>query len=341
MTVRFAINGFGRIGRVFLRAALKDEEFWRQFELVAVNDITDARTLAHLLKYDSIHGVLPLDVRGDSDSITVDGSRIEVLNERDPSSLPWGRMQVSLVLESTGLFRDRANASRHLEAGAKKVIISAPAREPDVTVVLGVNEGVYDAEKHSLISMASCTTGCLAPMVKVLDDEFGVQRGFMTTCHSYTNDQRVLDLPHRDPRRARAASLSIIPTSTGAARAIGKVLPSIEGKLDGMALRVPVADGSIVDLVAQLSTPVSVDDVNGAFRRAASGELKGILDYTEEPLVSVDIIGNPHSCIIDGQSTISLGGKNDLVKVLGWYDNEWGYCSRLVDLFKFVADRGL
>ncbi len=341
MAVRFAINGFGRIGRVFLRAALKDEEFWRQFELVAVNDITDARTLAHLLKYDSIHGVLPLDVRGDSDSITVDGSRIEVLNERDPSSLPWGRMQVSLVLESTGLFRDRANASRHLEAGAKKVIISAPAREPDVTVVLGVNEGVYDAEKHSLISMASCTTGCLAPMVKVLDDEFGVQRGFMTTCHSYTNDQRVLDLPHRDPRRARAASLSIIPTSTGAARAIGKVLPSIEGKLDGMALRVPVADGSIVDLVAQLSTPVSVDDVNGAFRRAASGELKGILDYTEEPLVSVDIIGNPHSCIIDGQSTISLGGKNDLVKVLGWYDNEWGYCSRLVDLFKFVTDRGL
>lgn len=341
MTVRFAINGFGRIGRVFLRAALKDEEFWRQFELVAVNDITDARTLAHLLKYDSIHGVLPLDVRGDSDSITVDGSRIQVLNERDPSSLPWGRMRVSLVLESTGLFRDRANASRHLEAGAKKVIISAPAREPDVTVVLGVNEGVYDAEKHSLISMASCTTGCLAPMVKVLDDEFGVQRGFMTTCHSYTNDQRVLDLPHRDPRRARAASLSIIPTSTGAARAIGKVLPSIEGKLDGMALRVPVADGSIVDLVAQLSTPVSVDDVNGAFRRAASGELKGILDYTEEPLVSVDIIGNPHSCIIDGQSTISLGGKNDLVKVLGWYDNEWGYCSRLVDLFKFVADRGL
>ena len=341
MTVRFAINGFGRIGRVFLRAALKDEEFWRQFELVAVNDITDARTLAHLLKYDSIHGVLPLDVRGDSDSITVDGSRIQVLNERDPSSLPWGRMRVSLVLESTGLFRDRANASRHLEAGAKKVIISAPAREPDVTVVLGVNEGVYDAEKHSLISMASCTTGCLAPMVKVLDDEFGVQRGFMTTCHSYTNDQRVLDLPHRDPRRARAASLSIIPTSTGAARAIGKVLPSIEGKLDGMALRVPVANGSIVDLVAQLSTPVSVDDVNGAFRRAASGDLKGILDYTEEPLVSVDIIGNPHSCIIDGQSTISLGGKNDLVKVLGWYDNEWGYCSRLVDLFKFVADRGL
>ncbi|MFQ5871292.1 MAG: type I glyceraldehyde-3-phosphate dehydrogenase [Candidatus Geothermarchaeales archaeon] len=341
MAIRFAINGFGRIGRVFLRAALKDEEFWRQFELVAVNDIADARTLAHLLKYDSIHGVLPLNVRGDSDSITVDGSRIEVLNERDPSSLPWGRMQASLVLESTGLFRDRANASRHLEAGAKKVVISAPAREPDVTVVLGVNEGVYDAEKHSLISMASCTTGCLAPMVKVLDDEFGVQRGFMTTCHSYTNDQRVLDLPHRDPRRARAASLSIIPTSTGAARAIGKVLPSIEGKLDGMALRVPVADGSIVDLVAQLSTPVSVDDVNGAFRRAASGELKGILDYTEEPLVSVDIIGNPHSCIIDGQSTISLGGKNDLVKVLGWYDNEWGYCSRLVDLFKFVVDRGL
>ncbi|MFQ5951574.1 MAG: type I glyceraldehyde-3-phosphate dehydrogenase [Candidatus Geothermarchaeales archaeon] len=341
MVMKIAVNGFGRIGRVFLRAALKDKEFRNRFELVAVNDITDAGALAHLLKHDSVHGVLASEVRSDSASLTVDGSRTEVLNEREPSRLPWEEMEVSLVLESTGLFRDRANASKHLEAGAKKVIISAPAREPDVTLVLGVNEGVYDAKEHSLISMASCTTGCLAPMVKVLDDEFGVERGFMTTCHAYTNDQSLLDLPHRDPRRARSASLSIIPTSTGAARAIGKVLPLVQGKLDGMALRVPVADGSIVDLVTQLSTPVSVDDINGAFKRAASGQMKGVLDYTEEPLVSVDIIGNPHSCIIDGQSTISLGGRNDLVKVLGWYDNEWGYCSRLVDLFKFVADRGI
>jgi glyceraldehyde 3-phosphate dehydrogenase len=341
MTVRFGINGFGRIGRVFLRSALKKPEFWDEFELVAINDITDAESLAQLLKYDSVHGVLDAEVRSEEGSISVDDLTFDVLNERDPSSLPWEDKGVSIVLESTGLFRDRKSASKHLDSGAKKVVISAPAPDPDVTVVLGVNDEVYDSEAHSLISMASCTTGCLAPMVKVLNDEFGLKKGLMTTCHAYTNSQRLLDLPHKDIRRARAAAISIIPTSTGAARAIGTVVPEVDGKLDGMAFRVPVADGSIIDLVAQLETDVSVDEVNESFREVASGKLKGIVEYTEEPLVSVDVIGNPHSCIIDGEKTMSLGGRNDLVKVLGWYDNEWGFCTRLVDLFDFIAERGI
>ena len=339
MVIRIGINGFGRIGRTFFRAALKDKTFQEKFQVVAINDLTDAKTLAYLLKYDSIHGVLEGDIRWEEDTVVINDQKITVLKIPKPEQLPWEELDVDIVLESTGRFRDRESAEKHLKAGAKKVIISAPAKDPDVTLVLGVNEDIYDPEKHHIISMASCTTNCLAPMVKVLHENFGVKRGFMTTCHAYTNDQRLLDFPHKDLRRARAANLSIVPTTTGAAIAIGLVVPELAGKLDGIALRVPVANGSITDLVAELEREVTREEVNEAFKKASEGKLKGILQYTEDPIVSIDIIGNPHSCIIDGLSTRVLGEKDTMVKILGWYDNEWGYSCRLVDLLKFIVQR--
>lgn len=333
---KIGINGFGRIGRVFYRAAMKDKEFKDKFQLVAVNDLAPPESLARLLKYDSIFGVLENEIKWTKDSISVDGNEIKVLAKKDPAELPWKELGVDYVLESTGIFRDRVNASKHISAGAKKVVISAPAKGPDATIVLGTNDEIYDPKKHNLISMASCTTNCLATMVKVLNDSFGIKRGFMTTCHAVTNDQRMLDLVHKDPRRARAAILSIIPTTTGAAKSIGVVIPELEGKLDGVALRVPLANGSITDLVVELNNEVTAEEVNRAYEEAARGRLKGILEYTEEPLVSVDIIGNPHSCILDGAITKVVGEKGNLVKVFGWYDNEWGFSARLVDLFKFI-----
>jgi glyceraldehyde 3-phosphate dehydrogenase len=335
LVLKLGINGFGRIGRLFLRAALQDAEFKKRFEIVAINDLTDERTLAHLLKYDSIHGILDAEISYGKEFIAVDGKKIKIFSEKDPSSLPWKKLGVNFVLESSGIFTDREGAGKHIKAGASKVIISAPAKNPDSTIVLGVNEKIYDKKKHNIISMGSCTTNCLAPMVKVLTDKFGIERGFMTTCHAYTNDQRVLDLTHKDLRRARAANLSIIPTTTGAAKAIGEVVPEVAGKLDGIALRVPVADGSITDLVVEVKKAASIEKINEAFKKSAEGELKGILEYTEEPLVSADIVGNPHSCIFDGLSTMVIEGK--LVKVLGWYDNEWGYSVRLVELFNFIS----
>lgn len=335
MTVRMGINGFGRIGRGFFRAAFKDKEFSDLIDIVAVNDITDSRTLAHLLKYDSVFGKFDAEVKAEDDAIIVSGNRIKVYSEKDPEKLPWKELGVELVLESTGQFTDRPSAEKHIKAGAKKVIISAPAKDPDITLVLGVNEHAYDPTKHNIISMASCTTNCLAPIVKVLDEKFGVECGLMSTCHAYTNDQRLLDLPHKDLRRARAACLSIIPTTTGAARAIGDVIPTMKGKLDGLALRVPVPNGSINDLVVLLKRSVTREMVNAALKEAAEGRLKGILAYTEEPIVSVDIIGNSHSAIVDGLSTMVVGDR--LVKVLAWYDNEWGFSCRLVELSKLIA----
>jgi glyceraldehyde 3-phosphate dehydrogenase len=334
--MKLAINGFGRIGRVFFRAALQNAEFQRNFEIVAINDLTSPQALAHLLKYDSIHGILNREIKATENSLIIDGKEIRVFNEKDPAKLPWKDLGVNYVLESTGVFRDREGASKHLEAGAERVVISAPAKKPDVTLVLGVNDETYDPSKHRIISNASCTTNCLAPMVKVLHENFGVKRGFMTTCHAVTNDQRILDLVHKDMRRARAALLSIIPTTTGAAVAIGEVIPELKGKLDGVALRVPVADGSITDLVVEVERETNVEEVNRAFKEAAEGKLKGILQYTEEPLVSNDIIGNPHSCIIDGLSTKVI---DTTIKVFGWYDNEWGYSCRLVDLFNLMCTR--
>ncbi|MEM2193917.1 MAG: type I glyceraldehyde-3-phosphate dehydrogenase [Candidatus Methanomethylicia archaeon] len=331
--VRVGINGFGRIGRIFFRAALEDKEFLKEFEVVAVNDITDAKTLAHLLKYDSVHGVLNANVSSKSDSIIVNDIEVKVLSIEDPAQLPWRDLDVSIVLESTGRYTDRKDAEKHLKAGAEKVIISAPAKNPDATIVLGVNEEIYDRSKHNIVSMASCTTNCLAPMVKVLNENFGIVRGFMTTCHAYTNDQRVLDLAHKDLRRARACNLSIIPTTTGAAKAIGEVIPEVAGKLDGVSLRVPVANGSITDLTVELKREASREEINRAFKEAAEGKLRNILEYTEEPIVSVDIIGNPASCIIDGLSTMTLG---NMAKVFGWYDNEYAYSKRLVDLMKYM-----
>lgn len=337
MTIKVGINGFGRIGRLFFRSALKDKKFNERFEIVAINDLSDSKTLAYLLKYDSVHGILDAEVKAKDNAINVNGKGIKILSERDPEKLPWKSLGVEIVLESTGVFRDREGAAKHLKAGAKKVIISAPAKNPDVTIVPGVNEKMYDPEKHNIISMASCTTNCLAPMVKVLDDKFGLKRGFMTTCHAYTNDQRTLDLAHRKLRRGRAASLSIIPTTTGAAKAIGEVVPELKGKLNGVALRVPVPDGSIVDLVVELDKGVTKEDVNAAFKAVAKGELKGIVQYTEDPIVSTDVIGNPHSCVIDGLSTMVMGEKGNLVKIFAWYDNEWGYSCRLVDLMKYIV----
>ncbi len=331
MAVKVGINGFGRIGRNFFRAILGRSEV----EVVAVNDITDPATLAHLLKYDSVHGKLPVPVKPVSGGIEVAGRTVKVFCERDPAKLPWKSLGVEVVVESTGIFTKRADAGKHLEAGARKVIISAPAKDADVTVVIGVNSDAYDPDKHQVISTASCTTNCLAPVAKVLSDEFGIAKGLMTTIHAYTNDQQILDLPHKDLRRARAAAMSMIPTTTGAAQAVAIALPELKGKLTGMAIRVPVPDGSVVDFTALMKRPVTVEEVNGAMKRAAEGKLRGILEYTEEPIVSVDIIGNPHSSIFDALSTTVIDG--DLVKVMSWYDNEWGYSSRLADMVAHVA----
>ncbi len=331
MAIKVGINGFGRIGRNFFRAALKDTSV----EVVAINDITNAQTLAHLLKYDSVFGKIDADVQAEDNAIVVNGQRIQVYSERDPANLPWGKHEVQVVIESTGLFRDRESASKHLSGGAQKVVITAPAKDPDITVVMGVNHQNYDPQKHHLISNASCTTNCLAPVAKVILENFGIKYGMMTTIHSYTNDQRILDLPHKDLRRARAAALSMIPTTTGAAKAVSLVLPELEGKMDGMAIRVPTPDVSLVDVVFEVEKPTSKDEVNAALKEAAAGSLKGILDVTEEPLVSVDFIGNPHSSVVDALSTNVINGT--LVKVLSWYDNEWGFSNRLVDLTKVLV----
>ena len=337
--MKLGINGFGRIGRIFYRAAIENLTFNRNFEVVAANDITDSKTLAHLLKYDSTFGPLKDEIKVAPDAITVKGKTMKVLMEREPANLPWKSLGVDYVVESTGLFADKESASKHLKAGAKRVIISAPATGPDITIVLGVNDNLYDPKKHFVISMASCTTGSLAPVMKVLSDNFGIEQGSMTTCHSYTNDQRILDFAHRDLRRARAAAVNIIPTSTGAAKAIGEVVPELKGKMDGIALRVPTPDGSITDITAILKKVVTRDDINNAFKAAAAGKMKGVLEYTEEPIVSKDVIGNPHSAIVDGLSTMVIGGKGNLAKVFSWYDNEWGYSCRLVDLANLLASK--
>lgn len=336
MGVKVGINGFGRIGRLVFRAALamgvKDIDF------VAVNDITDAKTLAHLLKYDSNFGILSNEVKAEADAIVVDGKKIKVLSEKDPSKLPWKDLGVEYVVESTGIFRDKEKAGQHLKAGAKKVIISAPAKGEVKTVVLGVNEETYDPAKDDIISNASCTTNCIAPIVKVIKDAFGVKKGLMTTIHSYTNDQRILDLPHKDLRRARAAALNMIPTTTGAAKAVGLVIPELKGKLDGLAIRVPTPTVSIIDVVMQVEKEATTEEVIKLFKSASSGKLKGILEVCELPLVSIDFKGNPASSIVDAESTFVIG---DMVKVLGWYDNEWGYSCRVVDLIEYIANKGL
>ncbi|MGG3998783.1 type I glyceraldehyde-3-phosphate dehydrogenase [Anoxybacillus kestanbolensis] len=335
MAVKIGINGFGRIGRNVFRAALKNPEI----EVVAVNDLTDAKTLAHLLKYDSVHGTLDAEVSVNGNNIVVDGKEIIVKAERDPANLGWGELGVDIVVESTGRFTKREDAAKHLEAGAKKVIISAPATNEDITIVMGVNEDKYDPANHHVISNASCTTNCLAPFAKVLHEKFGIIRGMMTTVHSYTNDQQILDLPHKDLRRARAAAESIIPTSTGAAKAVALVLPELKGKLNGMAMRVPTPNVSVVDLVAELEKEVTVEEVNAALKAAAEGELKGILAYSEEPLVSRDYNGSTASSTIDALSTMVMEGR--MVKVLSWYDNETGYSHRVVDLAAYIASKGL
>ena len=334
MTTKVAINGFGRIGRNVFRASLESNA---DVEFVAINDITDSRTLAHLLKYDSIYGALEGDVGFDENSISLDGKKVRVFAERDPGSIPWGDVGAQIVVESTGLFVAREKAAAHLRDSVKKVIISAPAKGPDFTVCLGVNDDQYDPAQHSVISNASCTTNCLAPVAKVLHETFGIQEGLMTTIHSYTNDQRILDLPHEDLRRARAAALSMIPTTTGAAVAVTLVLPELTGRLDGMAIRVPTATVSLVDLTATLEKKASDEDVRNAFREAAQGELKGILYYSEEPLVSVDFSGNLHSAIVDGPFIKALSG--NLVKVLAWYDNEWAYSNRVVELVDLMGKK--
>jgi glyceraldehyde 3-phosphate dehydrogenase len=331
--VRVGINGFGRIGRCALRAALGESSL----EFVAVNDLTDAKTLAHLLKYDSVHGKIDAQVELADKAIRVDGKDLKVIAERDPAKLPWRELGVDIVIESTGLFTKRADAAKHLTTGAKKVIISAPATEPDVTIALGVNEEVYQPASHHVISNASCTTNCLAPIAKVMHREFGIRRGWMTTTHAYTNDQQILDLPHSDLRRARAAAVSMIPTSTGAAKAVGLVLPELNGKLDGIAIRVPTPDVSVVDLVAELERNATAEQLNEAFSKAAEGPMRGILAVTHEPLVSIDFLGDPHSSTVDAQNTKVLGG--NLAKVLAWYDNEWGYANRVVELVRLVASK--
>ncbi|MBU8683540.1 type I glyceraldehyde-3-phosphate dehydrogenase [Bacillus haynesii] len=335
MAVKVGINGFGRIGRNVFRAALNNPEV----EVVAVNDLTDANMLAHLLQYDSVHGKLDAEVSVDGNNLVVNGQTIQVTAERDPSKLSWGEQGVEIVVESTGFFTKRADAAKHLEAGAKKVIISAPASEEDITIVMGVNEDKYDAANHHVISNASCTTNCLAPFAKVLNDKFGIKRGMMTTVHSYTNDQQILDLPHKDYRRARAAAESIIPTTTGAAKAVSLVLPELKGKLNGGAMRVPTPNVSLVDLVAELDKEVTAEEVNAAFKEAAEGELQGVLGYSEEPLVSKDYNGNANSSTIDALSTMVMEGS--MVKVISWYDNESGYSHRVVDLAAYIAKQGL
>jgi glyceraldehyde 3-phosphate dehydrogenase len=330
MAIRAGINGFGRIGRNVLRAGLNKKEL----EFVAVNDLTDAQTLAHLLKYDSVHGKFKAGIETKKDAISIDGKEIKVFALRDPGQLPWKDLGVDVVLESTGRFTDRPGGSKHIEAGAKKVVISAPAKDPDISLVLGVNEKDYDPSKHHIISMGSCTTNCLAPIAKILVDEFGVDYGLMTTIHSYTNDQVILDFPHRDLRRARAAAMSMIPTTTGAATALSLVIPALKGKMDGMAIRVPTPNVSVVDLVAELKKEVTAEEVNRIFKSYAEGKLRGILSFCDEPLVSIDFNGNPHSSIVDGPSTKVIGGK--LVKVISWYDNEWGFSNRMVELLLYL-----
>ena len=336
MTKRVGINGFGRIGRQVLRAAI--EQGVADLEFVAVNDLTDTRTLAHLLKYDSVHGTFDRPVAAAGDGIHVDGELIRVLDEKDPAKLPWKALGVELVVESTGRFTDAAQARKHIEAGARKVVITAPGKGEDITIVMGVNSDKYDSSRHHVVSNASCTTNCLVPMVKVIRDTFGFRHGSMTTIHSYTNDQQLLDLPHKDLRRARAAALSMIPTTTGAAKATGLVIPEVKGRIDGISIRVPTPDVSLTDLVVEVERPTNIDAVNAAFRAAASaGPLDGILAYSEEELVSTDYIGNSHSCIIDAKSTNVIDGT--MVKVSGWYDNEWGYACRCLDLLRLMADR--
>ena len=342
MAIRVGINGFGRIGRNFLRAAKLQGA---AIDIVGINDLTDNTTLAHLLRYDSVHGRFNGTVEMSDQGLVVDGNDIRITSERNPGDLPWKELGADIVIESTGIFTAREKAAAHLEAGARKVIISAPAKNEDVTIVMGVNEDTYDAGSHDVISNASCTTNSVVPMSKVLDETFGIQQGFMTTVHAYTNDQGTQDQPHSDLRRARAAAVSIIPTSTGAAKAASLALPQLEGRLDGLSLRVPIPDGSITDLVVMLGRETTRDEVNDAFKAAASGPMKGILEYTEDPIVSADIVGNPHSCIIDGLSTMvstrpgQEAGGGSMVKVLGWYDNEWGYSCRLVDLTQYVGAR--
>jgi glyceraldehyde 3-phosphate dehydrogenase len=331
MAIRIGINGFGRIGRLVYRAALPH----RDIEIVAINDVTDAPTLAHLLKHDSVHGQLKVPVSVDGSVMNVDGRKTQVLATKDPAHLPWKDLGVSLVVESTGVFTDREKAAAHLAAGARKVIVSAPSKGADATLVLGVNHDSYDPAKHDVVSNASCTTNCLAPVVKVLHDAFGIQRGVMTTIHAYTNDQRILDLPHKDLRRARAAALSQIPSTTGAAKAIGLVIPELKGKLDGSSIRVPVPDGSLVDLTAQVGRGVTAEEVNAALRAAAEGPMRGILEYSTEELVSSDVIGNPHSSVVDSKLTTVMDG--NLVKVFSWYDNEWGFSVRVVELIQLMA----
>lgn len=335
MALRVAINGFGRIGRNVLRASLGVKEL----EIVAINDITDAKTLAHLLKYDSIFGKIAAEVSAKENAITVNGREIRITAERDPAKLPWKELAIDVVLECTGLFTAREKAAAHLSAGAKKVIISAPAKNEDITICMGVNHDKYDAAKHAVISNASCTTNCLAPVASVLQKKFGIARGLMTTVHAYTNDQNILDLPHKDLRRARAAALSMIPTTTGAAKAVSLVLPELKGKLDGMAIRVPVPTVSVVDLVVELEKDTTAEEVNAALKAAADGPLKGILEYCDEDCVSIDFKGNPHSSILDAHSTKMIGPR--MLKVLSWYDNEWGFSCRMIDLMKLIASKGV
>ncbi len=332
MAIKVGINGFGRIGRLVFRAMAKDPAL----QVVAVNDLGDKPTLAHLLKYDSVHGRAYENVEVTEDGFVADGTAVKVLSEREPSNLPWGELGVDVVVESTGIFKTGELAQKHIDAGAKKVVISCPAKGEDITIVMGVNDGQYNASAHNIISNASCTTNCLAPVAKVLDDTFGIKRGYMNTIHAFTNDQKILDLPHKDLRRARAASMSMIPTTTGAARAVSLVLPQLAGKLDGFATRVPTPDGSMVDLTVELNQEVSAAEINAAMKAAAEGELAGILQYTEDPIVSVDIVGNAHSSIFDSGLTQVLGEKSNLVKVVSWYDNEWGYSNRVKDLVKIL-----
>jgi glyceraldehyde 3-phosphate dehydrogenase len=335
MSIRVGINGYGRIGRSFHRSRLNDEEI----EIVAINDLSNTRVLSHLLKYDSIHGKLNANVEYDENHIIVNGKRIRVFSEMDPENIPWGSLDVNIVLESTGRFRDRESASKHIKAGAKRVIISAPANDPDITIVMGVNNQLYDPKKHFLISNASCTTNCLAPVAKVLMENFGVEKGFLSTTHSYTSDQRLLDAKHRDLRRARAAAVSIIPTTTGATKALGLVIPELKGKFNGISIRVPTPDVSLIDFVCLVSRDTDREEVNEVLKKASENELKGILGYTEEELVSIDYRGNPYSAIVDSKLTDVIGG--NLVKVVAWYDNEWGYSVRLGDLMRYMASIGI
>jgi len=335
MAIRVAINGYGRIGRCFHRIRLNDPDF----EIVAINDLTDAKTLAHLLKYDSVHRKLNAEVEVKDGEFVINGKSIKVFSEPDPEKLPWGDLDIDIVLEATGRFRDREGASKHLKAGAKRVVISAPAKNPDATIVVGVNHEIYNPDEHRIVSNASCTTNCLAPVAKVLLENFGIKSGFLTTVHAYTADQRLLDAPHKDLRRARAAAVSMVPTTTGAAKAVGLVIPELKGKFNGISIRVPTPDVSLIDFVCTLEKDVTVEEVNNALKEASEGKLKGILGYTEEELVSVDYTGDPRSSIVDAKSTDVIGG--NLVKILAWYDNEWGYSTRLGDLMKIMAERGL